>query len=246
MPLVSVVIPAYNSARTLEDCVRSVCAQTAADWEIVIVDDGSADGTAALSRGFGREDARIRLISQGNAGTAAARARGVKESRGRWIAFLDADDRWLPEKLEAQLSLAGRTGAELLYTAAACIDPAGNETGRIFSAPPAIDFDRLLRGNAIVCSSVLIKREWAERFPMEHAELHEDYLCWLRVLRAGCLARGVTAPLTQYRISPSSKSGNKLRSAAMTWRTLRTAGVPFARRCGCFLSYAAHGIRRYH
>ncbi len=246
MPLVTVVVPAWRCVPTLGDCVGSVRSQTFRDWELIVVDDGSGDGTLAAARALAEEEPRMRVISQENAGPAAARAKGVAAGTGEWVAYLDADDAWLPQKLEAQLALAERTGAELLYTAAACMDGEGRPTGRIFPAPKETDYRRLLSGNVIVCSSVLVKRSWAERFPMENSALHEDYLCWLRMLQAGCRAAGVTEPLTRYRVSAGSKSGNKLRSAAMTWRTLRAAKVPFWRRCAAFCGYALHGLRRYH
>ena len=245
MAKVSVVIPAYNSEAVLAECVESVLAQTAPPDEILIVDDGSTDRTSAIAAEYSGRDARVRCIRQENAGVAAARNRGIREAAGEWVAMVDADDRWLPEKLERQLALAQKTGAELLYTAAACIDETGRPTGRVLTSTASETYETLLYGNKIVSSSVMARRDWLIRYPMEHDELHEDYLCWLRLLENGCRAAGIPQPLIEYRVSAGSKSGNKLRSAVMTWNTLRVAGVPFAKRCVCFASYAVHGLQRY-
>jgi len=245
VPRVSVVIPAYNGEAYLEACLASVCAQTAPPLEVLVIDDGSTDRTAAIAQAFAARDGRVRCIRQENTGVSAARNRGVAEAAGDWIAFLDGDDLWLPEKLERQLALQEATGADLLYTAAACIDENGEPTGRTLTSAASVTFETLLRGNKIVSSSVLVRRTWLERFPMEHDELHEDYLCWLRLLQNGCKAAGIPEPLVQYRVSAGSKSGNKLHSAQMTWETLRAAGVPFCKRCACFAAYAVHGLRRY-
>src|SRR5688572_3090637 len=114
--LVSVIMPAYNSGRFLAESVRSVQAQTFGGWELIIVDDGSTDDTAAVARGFAESDARVRYVARANGGQAAARNTGLGEARGPLVAFLDSDDLWLPGKLEAQLGVLERTGVDLVYT----------------------------------------------------------------------------------------------------------------------------------
>src|ERR1700749_83796 len=103
--LVSVIMPAYNSGRYLAESVRSVQAQTFGGWELVVVDDGSTDDTGEVARRLAEADARVRYVRRPNGGQAAARNTGLAEARGRLVAFLDADDLWLPEKLEAQMEV---------------------------------------------------------------------------------------------------------------------------------------------
>ncbi len=115
MPEVSVIIPTYNAAAYLPDALQSALAQTVLDLEVLVVDDGSTDETATLMRTYGPP---VRYLPQPNGGVAAARNRGIAESRGRYVAFLDADDVWLPHKLERQLAaLAGRQGFRACCTA---------------------------------------------------------------------------------------------------------------------------------
>src|SRR5215204_696893 len=108
--LVSVIMPAYNAGRYIAESVRSVQAQTFGGWELVVVDDGSADDTGEVVRRFAAADARVRYVRRPNGGQAAARNTGLAEARAPFVAFLDADDLWLPEKLEAQLAVMGETG----------------------------------------------------------------------------------------------------------------------------------------
>jgi glycosyltransferase involved in cell wall biosynthesis len=116
-PLVSIVIPAYNRAATIADCLRSVQSQTYQNWEAVVVDDGSTDGTAACIEQMAREDARIRLIRhQRNRGAQAARNTGIRAAQGEWIAFLDSDDQYLPHSLEARLELAAKEKVSVVHS----------------------------------------------------------------------------------------------------------------------------------
>ncbi len=245
-PLVSVVVPAWRCEKTVADSVRSALSGRMRDIEVLIVDDGSDDATKQALKALSEEDARVRVITlPQNSGVANARNIGARASRARWIAFLDSDDCWLPDKLERQLAEAARTGSVFLYCAATCIDADGKPTGRRFNVPERIAYRDALYGNDIVCSTVLIDRALFLRHPMERSDLHEDYLCWLAVLKDGIEATGVTDPLILYRVSAGSKSGNKLRSASMAWRTYRHLGFGFFRRLRCFLGYCLHGIKRY-
>lgn len=245
-PRCSVVIPTYGHEAYIADCLRSVQAQTVEDIEILVIDDCSPDGTAAVVSEIAAGDPRVRYIAQErNLGVAAARNRGVSEARSNWVAFLDSDDVWLPGKLERQFEMAAETGAELLYTAACCMDDKGMLLQRRFDVPANVTYESLLCGNDIICSSVLVKREWLLRYPMERDDLHEDYICWLSLLKDGCAAAGVQDWLVLYRLTQGSKTQDKMKAARMTWRSLRYAGVPFLKRCRCFSSYIAHGVRRY-
>lgn len=246
MPLCSVIIPAYNCETTLTNSIRSAQKQTLQDIEILVVDDCSKDKTREIAQAIAYSDARVRVVHQEqNGGVALARNRGVVEAQSEWIAFLDSDDMWLPDKLERQFALAKKSDAELLYTAAQCINETGMLLERFFRVPPAIDYTELLRGNVIVCSSVLIRKGHLLQHPMIHSDLHEDYICWLQILADGIKTAGIPEALTLYRIAKGSKSGNKFKSAMMTWKCYKAVQLPFIRRCSCFLSYIRHGIRRY-
>ncbi len=245
-PVCSVVIPAYNGERYIEECLHSVLGQTLREIEILVVDDGSADGTRERAAAVCEGDERVRLIcNEKNLGVAETRNRGVRLARADWVAFLDCDDAWLPDKLEKQFALQQNSGARLLYTGAVCVDSEGNSLGRSFAPPERVSYRDLLCGNEIVCSTVLAEKALLLAHPMTQSQLHEDYICWLRILEEIGEARGLPEGLIRYRFADNSKSRNKWKSAKMTWQSYAYLGIPFPKRCVCFLRYAAHGVRRY-
>ena len=245
-PRVSVIMPAYRCEKTIENSIRSALSQTVPDIEVIVANDASDDGLTDILDRLQKKDARLRVIQiRTNIGVAEARNRGIAAAKAEWIAFLDSDDLWEPDKLKKQLSAAERTGGQLIYTAAACIDETGKPTGKVFSVPETITAAKILRSTDIVTSTVLVKREVYLRNPMERSDLHEDLISWHGILKNGAKAVGINEPLVRYRISGGSKSGNKLRSACMTWRTYRYIGIPFFPRIVCFLGYCIHGVKRY-
>ena len=244
--LVSVIMPAYRCEKTVEESVRSVQAQTYGNWELIIVDDGSPDGTPDVLSRLAKEDPRIRVITLSqNEGVASARNHGAEAASGEWIAFLDSDDVWLPDKLERQLSLAEEKKAVFLYTGASCINERSEKTGREFSVPDVVTYRSLLYRTDLICSTVVMRKEFFLRHPMERSDLHEDYICWLSILHEGITAHGIQEPLILYRITESSKSGNKLKSAAMMWRTYQHIGLNPLHAVWCFINYGIHGVFRY-
>jgi teichuronic acid biosynthesis glycosyltransferase TuaG len=220
--LVSIVMPAYDSAAYIGQAIASVQAQSHAHWELVVVDDQSQDDTAAIVRDSAARDSRITLLqSPSNAGSAAARNLGVRRCAGRFLAFLDADDLWLPQKLERQLGFLRGCGAGLSFTAYRKFSAAG--PGGIIAAPASITWAGLLKGNRIGCSTVLLDASAFATpilFPTGLGR-QEDYALWLSLLRDGGTARGLDEPLTHYRVHESSKSARKLLSVAAQWRVYR-------------------------
>lgn len=183
---ISVIIPTWNRANTIKCAILSALNQSYHPFEILVCDDGSTDNTEAIVRSI--PDSRIRWISGGHSGCPAVpRNRGIFASRGDLVAFLDSDDYWLPEKLEAQLVLMRNTGLQAVCTNA-YREVDGTITGLLISdVKKVLCFPDLLKDNKVVCSSILINRSillQAEGFP-EHEELRvgEDYCLWLRVSR---------------------------------------------------------------
>lgn len=245
-PRVSVITPAYRCEKTVESSIRSALSETFGEIEVIVADDASDDGTAEILKRLQNEDARIRVITlPQNGGVANARNRAVEAARADWIAFLDSDDIWEPDKLERQLKKAEETGATLVYTAAVCIDENGQKTGKVFSVPPTITADELLRSTDLITSTVLVQKSLYEAHPMERGDLHEDLICWYRILKDGAKAVGIDEPLLRYRVSTGSKSGNKWKSGMMAWKTYGYLKLGFFKRCRSFLGYCLHGVKRY-
>lgn len=124
--LVSIIMAAYNAEKTIELAIESVLNQTYSNFELLVINDCSKDGTAKLVEAFSAKDNRVRLISnEKNSGVSFTRKHGLEESNGSWIAILDSDDAWAPDKLEKQIKLQKRTNADLLFTGSAFMDPDG-------------------------------------------------------------------------------------------------------------------------
>ena len=213
--------------------------------EVLVIDDCSADGTELAVMKY-MDSGNIRYIrNKENMGAARSRNRGLKASKGKYIAFLDADDWWEEGKLAAQLAALEMTGDVICSTGRDLMNQDGTFTGKYNQVKSRQDYHELLKHNSINCSSVLILREVALEFPMEHDDSHEDYITWLKILRKYGCAAGINKPYLKYRLSEGGKSRNKLKSAAMTYNVYRYAGYGRIRSCIFFCSYAVHGIWKY-
>lgn len=243
-PLISVVIPAYNCAAFIGGAVDSALNQ-GVPLEILVLDDGSSDNLQAVMGCYADNDAVRFLKNESNMGAAATRNRGVTLARGKYVAFLDADDYWTEGKLAAQLDAMAETGCVLSCTARELMTPEGDLTGRILPVKPLISYRELLKHNSIACSSVLIRTDVAREFPMHHDDSHEDYIMWLEVLRKYGSACGVNQPMLKYRLSNTGKSGSKFHSAKMTFKVYRYMGFSVPKSIACFCSYAFHGVKKY-
>lgn len=245
---VSVVMPAYNAAGTLACAIDSVLAQTHRDFELIVIDDCSRDQTADIAREYAARDARVRFLQNAeNSGVSLTRNNGVAAARHEWIAFLDSDDTWHPEKLEKQLAaLEEHPACSLFFTATAYVDEQGERSDFILRAPARVTRKDVLKQNVISCSSSLVRRELLEKFPMLNDRMiHEDMATWFRVLTVTPYAVGVDEPLLIYRVSKSGKSGNKFAAAKMQWRTYRALRIPFFASLGYFLVYAFRNVKKY-
>ena len=242
--LVSVIIPAYNCSEYIRQSVDSALAQDV-PLEILVLDSCSQDGLEKVMAEYAQEPRVRYLPGDRNIGVAATRNRGVALARGEYIAFLDADDAWVPGKLKKQLARIQETGAVLCSTARELMRPDGTLTGYVIPTKECYTFRDLLRQNLVNCSSVLIRTEVAKAFPMHHDDAHEDYLMWLEVLKVYGSGCAVNEPLLRYRISDQGKSGSKWNSARMTFRTYRYMGFGWLQSTGYFLCYAFHGVRKY-
>jgi teichuronic acid biosynthesis glycosyltransferase TuaG len=224
--LVSIVMPAYNSEKFIKDSIKSVLAQSYRNWELLILDDGSKDDTQNIIMEFCHIDSRIKAFPNLiNLGVSATRNRGIELARGEWIAFLDSDDMWEPEKLVQQFDIVNTKQAEFVFTGSSYINEKGVPFKGIFEVPEIVSYKELRNQNVISCSSVLIKKRFFEDVKMENDDLHEDYAVWLKILKSGIFAYGVNLPLLIYRISRNSKSGKKLKTIAMTYKVFRFIGV---------------------
>jgi len=235
---------AYNAEATIVESIGSVISQTFFDWELIVVDDCSLDGTVGIVRALAEVDSRIRLYRHPvNKGVAAARNLGLGEAVGEWIAFLDSDDVWLEEKLERQLGFAKEYGAVITYTATAYMDSTGRMFDYVLPAVFRLTYRELLRRNIMSCSSVMVQRDVMVNFPI-CADTHEDYVAWMRIVRGVGYAAGLNKPLLLYRMGEETKSSGRIRSALMTFRVYRLVGYGGVLSGLYTLRYSIHSITK--
>ena len=248
-PLVSVVMPAYNCAATVAESIRSVLSQTCKDFELLIIDDCSADDTRRICESFAAGDDRLYIYTNdANRGVAFSRNLGIQKARGQWVAFIDSDDLWDAHKLELQLTMIRDTGAAVSYTASRFIGSDGSEYGYTLRAKKEMRYAELLRRNLLSCSSVVVRRDLMLRHLFPEGLLHEDYVSWLSILREDdvAVAYGLDLPLLTYRVSKSSRSGHRVRSGLMTYKAYRVVGYGPVTAAALTLRYAVHSIsKRY-
>ena len=219
MPLVSVVIPAYNQARYLTEALQSAIAQTLGDLEIILVDDGSTDQTVQIVKGI--NDPRLRYIYQENRGLSAARNTGIRNSGGEYLTFLDSDDQFLPSKLELLTrALQNHPESGIAAGQAIPIDDQGNRIGKIFDKPLPDDPTELLLGNPLHVGSVLLRRSWQQKVGYfdESLRSYEDWDMWLRLAFAGCRSLWVAKPVSLYRFHSAqmTRLGRQMTEATFT------------------------------
>lgn len=220
-PVVSVITPVYNAEKFLQETIDSVLKQTYKDYEYLLVDDCSTDSSADIVKEYAENDNRVKYIKlKENSGAAVARNTGLEHAQGRYIAFVDSDDLWYPEKLEKQLTFMQENNEAFTYTKYEHI----TEDGEIQSAPDfpeRLNYSGLLKNTAIACSTVVIDREVIGDFRMPLVRKGQDTATWLKILRDHDYAYLVDEILNQYRGREGSLSSNKIDALKRTWNTYR-------------------------
>lgn len=223
--LVSIIMPAFNAGKTIKKSIESVFKQSYIDWELIVIDDASTDNTKEIVERLIKKEKRIVLLAnKKNIGCALARGKGIEASNGRWIAFLDADDLWLPKKLETQIAFHKKNKVALSYTQYRRINKSGR-LGRIIKSPNQISYEALLKSNVIANSTALIDRQNIpiEDLLMNNKLSYDDYPRWLNITRNYGPAAGLGDSLMLYFYSPQTDSGNKLKSIYKTWEVYRVS-----------------------
>jgi len=224
MPLVTIVTPVYNAARWLPETLEAVRAQTLTSWEQILVDDGSTDESVFIEQLAVAKYYRVRLLrTPHNIGPSAARNLALDAARGRFIAFLDADDLWLPEKLA--LSIEWMTDHEypFIYHDYRHISYDGKRIGNLVAGPNELNLRRLHTQRGIGCLTVMIDKEKIPqfRFPPIAPYRAEDFCLWASLIKHGYIGHRLPLDLARYRLSPKSRSANKLQGSLNAWHLYR-------------------------
>lgn len=241
-PLVSVIMPAYNSERHIAEAIASVQAQTLTSWELCITDDCSTDRTAQIVQEMAADDPRIRYAKQPeNRGAGAARTASLERARGRYVAYLDADDIWYPTKLERQITFMKRMDIGFSCASYEVIDEAGRPMGRTVVMPRVSDRKVYLTRNYLQTVGIMADLRKVNRSLLRMPDIRrrQDAATWLQVLDAGHVCYGIPLVLCGYRRTAGSLSSNKAKAIKGTWNFYRQiAHLSLIPACWCFIRYA--------
>ena len=242
---VSVIMPVYNGEKTIAHSIGSVISQTNPNWELIVINDASSDATAQIVQEFAKNDPRIHLLTnKKNMGIAYSRNHGIQAAQGQWVAFLDSDDSWHEDKLQKQTDHMTQKSAKIAYTATVYTNEKSQLSSYILPAGPETTYKDLLKANVMSCSSIMVTRDLMLRHPFPEGFMHEDYVVWLKILKEVGCAHGLDQPLLQYRMSATSKSGNRVKSAKMIFYSYRRVGYNGLLALLLTLRYAFHSISK--
>lgn len=239
---VSIIMPAYNNAKYIGKAITSVQEQTYKNWEMIIIDDCSSDDTCSIVQAFLKNDKRIQLFQQKrNMGAGLARTEALKKSEGRYIAYLDADDVWLPEKLEKQITFMEKEHCGFSCVSYEVIDNKGQQMGKKVHMLPEVDYVGFLTNNLLQTVGIMVDTRIVDKkyLVMPDIRRRQDAATWLQVLKAGYKCYGLYDILAQYRRTENSLSSNKIKAVKGVWQLYRKIeGLSMLFSLYCFVRYA--------
>ena len=248
--LISVITPAFNCMSFLPETYNCLLNQSYRHWEWIVTDDCSQDNSAEYLSSVSLQDSRVKLIKHTvNRGAACARNTSITASNGRYIAFLDSDDLWLPDKLKLQLAFIRNHKCAISFTPFFLVDEFGNNMGKKvwdLKAPNEVTYEKLLKKKATFgCSTVMIDRRKTGFFHMPNLRTGQDFATWLMLLRRELVALKYPDPLSSYRVVAGSLSRNKIKKAIRQWQIYRQQeGFDLHASAYYFLNYAYRAIVR--
>jgi hypothetical protein len=244
--LVSIITPSYNSASFIKESINSVLSQTYENWEMIIVDDASKDNTTEIIEEYIKKDSRIKLIRlEKNSGPAIARNEAIKKAKGRYIAFLDADDLWLPEKLDRQIIFMNKNNLSFTYSSYLLMDEKSQMFGT-FATKEYITYKSMLKTCSVGCLTAIYDTKVLGKRYMPNIAKRQDYGLWLQILKDINSTKGIIEPLATYRVLRNSVSSNKLTAAIYQWKIYRDVeNLNLLKSIYYFVHYAIYGIVKY-
>jgi len=245
---VSIITPVFNVAELVGATIDSVLSQTYGDWEMLLVDDVSTDGSWNVIQSYADKDPRIKSWRLArNSGAAKTRNFAIDQANGRFIAFLDHDDIWLPDKLQKQVKFSLAKSAAITHTDYEYIDASGNRIGKIIRAHKLLTYRKMLAYNYIGCLTAMYDTEKiGSKVFMPDILKRQDYALWLKIMRNGHYAYGLNETLALYRTGRKSLSSNKLDSAMYNFKLLREIeGLSKPQASYYFVKYCILGMKKY-
>lgn len=244
---ISVVMPAYNSDKYINEAVESVLNQTFSDIEMIIVDDCSTDRTFDILKALAQQDSRIRLFkNKHNMGVAETRNTGIKQARRECIALLDSDDVWDPNKLYLQYKLYCQ-GNRIIYCSYDFIDDESRPVKKPFVVPKETNYKKMLTSNVISCSTILADSKLFKENLFSTKYYHEDYALWMQLINIEKKAVGCIEVLAHYRLHENSRSSKKTNAALQRWKVYREdLNLGYIKSAYAFIGYAIKGFIKYY
>ncbi|MGR5120698.1 glycosyltransferase family 2 protein [Vibrio astriarenae] len=249
--LVSIITPTYNSSDTILETYQSILAQTYTHWEWIVTDDCSSDDTYKLLEQLAASDSRIKIYQNpSNLGAAIARNNSISYASGQFLAFIDSDDLWMPNKLAIQLDRMVTLGIDFSFTAYMVVDvdnkPVSQTQGVDLKLTAPMTYRDMLQKKATLgCSTVMLRKSAFKDLEMPLLRSGQDYAFWLKLLRGDKVAYPILQVLMRYRIVPGSVSRNKYRKALRQWQIYREIEkLSLTTSLYCFVSYALRAVAR--
>ena len=242
---VSVIMPAYNAEKYIYDSILSVQKQTFINWELIIIDDNSDDLTTTVVKEFTLTDERIRLIQhKQNFGAAVSRNTGISIAKGRFIAFLDSDDLWLPEKLVRQISFMKKNNFCFTFTPFVKIFEDGTRSQPL-PVPKFINYRGLLKNSVIGCLTVIYDAGLLGKIYMPSNTSREDYATWLKILKKIDYAYSLNEVLSEYRVHLNQSSNRKISMAFETFKLFKDVeSLNTIHSLYFFIHYVSHSLQK--
>lgn len=245
-PLVSVIMPAYNAEAHIAEAIASLQKQTVSSWEVLITDDCSLDSTREVVSQMAMHDNRIRLFTmKSNGGAAAARNNSLAHARGRYIAYLDADDLWYPNKIERQITFMQNHDAFFSCASYEVVAEDGKPLGRTVQMLDKCDYMGFLTHNLLQTVGIMVDTKYVDKnlLVMPNLRRRQDAATWLQVLKSGFICYGVPDVLCGYRRVAGSLSSNKVKAAKGVWFLYRKVEhLKFPIAVYCFVRYAVLAV----
>ena len=217
--LVSVIMPAYNAEAFIAEAIRSVIQQTYQNWELLVIDDASSDSTLKIIQKYSEKDKRIKIFKNSdNQGTHKARNKGIKAAEGDFIAFLDADDQWKPEKLLKQLKILSSDNISACFSSYDLISENGQFLEKRVEALPVLTYEKLLKANYVGNLTGIYSVKDLGKIYCPNIRKRQDWALWLKVIEEGGPMEGIQDSLAIYRVRKNSISTNKLEMLSYNFR----------------------------
>lgn len=228
MSITSIITPVYNSEKYLGECIQSVLAQSYVNWEHILVDDCSTDNSEAIIKVFQEKDSRIKYHRlETNSGAGIARNKAIELAQGSFIAFLDSDDQWYPEKLEKQLGFMQKNEYHFTFTDYDMVNADGQKLSKYIKCKPVVTYKNALYKNPIGCLTVIYDVDFFGKQYMPSIRKRQDYALWLKLLKK-TNGYGLNECLASYRTGNDSISANKLDLLKYEWKIYREVeGLPW-------------------